>query len=261
MLDQFATLMGVFRYEFRMQARRPLVWIAMLLIALMQLGLMLQIPFVTRVLFHLPGYPLLHIISLWTGYLNWFLPIGIGVLLADRLPRDRRTKVEELFLSTPSALSARLLGKYLGSMSATCLPLLLVYGLGIAFVLSQTHNLLVLPLALLTFVTIMLPGILFISAFSIACPSFLWVPLYQFLFVCYWFWGNLLGPNAGIPTLSSTILTPIGIYIVEGFYQTQLYGITSSPQLASASIAVLIGFSAFALYALWGLLRWQQAHQ
>ena len=35
-----------------------------------------------------------------------------------------------------------------------------------------------------------LPGLLFVAAFSVSCPVILWVPLYQFLFVGYWFWGR-----------------------------------------------------------------------
>ena len=42
----------------------------------------------------------------------------VGIMLADRLPRDRRTRVAELLDTFPGALYARLFGKYLGSTLA-----------------------------------------------------------------------------------------------------------------------------------------------
>jgi hypothetical protein len=122
----------------------------------------------------------------------------------------------------------------------------------------------VIPYALLTFATIVLPGILFISAFSIACPAILWVPLYQFLFVGYWFWGNLFPPRFGIPTLSTTILTPIGGYMSIGLFGAgqDLLLIQQATFLEGIeSILLLLSISAFVMYVLWSFLKWQQARQ
>src|SRR6266446_6327569 len=178
-MQRFDTFVGALRYEFRMQIRRRSVWITFI-----ALGLFF-------IVFHQPWYrsittPAGDALVYWTGEVQSFLAIAVGILLADRLPRDRRTKVEEVLDTLPGAPGARAFGKYLGSTLAT-------------------------------FAAIVLPGILFIGAFSIGCPAILWVPLYQFLFVGYWFWGNLL-PNFGIPTLSETILTPVGGYMCTGFF-------------------------------------------
>ena len=80
--------------------------------------------------------------------INFLLPTVFGCLIADRLPRDRHTKVEELLIATPGAWGMRLLGKYLGSMSATFIPLLIFYGLGIGFLFYLTGNIQTLPIAL-----------------------------------------------------------------------------------------------------------------
>src|SRR5260370_19208210 len=90
---------------------------------------------------------------------------------------------------------------------------------------------LVSPLVAADFVLIVLPGLLFVAAFSIACPAILWVPLYEFLFVGYWFWGNALSPTrTGIQTLSQTILTPIGTYISAGMLAVSQVGcVTIAP--------------------------------
>jgi hypothetical protein len=194
---------------------------------------------------------------------NLLLPIIFGVFLADRLPRDQRTNVNELFTSMPGALSTRILGKYLGSALASIVPMFICYSLLITFLLYETHNLLTIPLFLIDFVLIVLPGLLFVAAFSIACPAILWVPLYQFLFIGYWFWGNALSPNAGIPTLSATILTPIGTYITTG-----ILGIPQIPWVPNAtflkglaSLLLLLGIAIFVLYVLWRYLSWQQNRQ
>lgn len=178
------------------------------------------------------------------------------MLLADRLHRDRRTRVDELFYSMPGALSARLAGKYFGSLFATLVPVLLFYGIGVGVITWQTHTLLALPLALATFAGIMLPGFLFVTAFSLACTAVLWVPLYQFLFICYWFWGNELGTHSGIPTISETILTPDGKYAVHGFFGVDSFINATSVQ-ATESTLLLIGLAAFAMFALWSYLKWE----
>lgn len=137
-------------------------------------------------------------------------------MLADRLPRDRRTRVAELLDTFPGALYARLFGKYLGSTLATLVPMFLIYSLGVGYIIARWHALQILPLALATFGAIALPGLLFIGAWTLAFSSVIWTPLYQFLFIGYWFWGNLL-LGIGIPSPGSTILTPVGGYMCTGF--------------------------------------------
>ena len=266
-MNQFSILLGALRYEFRMQIRRVAVWITMILFICLLTTLSLRYFDAMKsfahqdILAHLDQFPLTDVLVQWTTNLNKLLPIGIGVLLADRLPRDRRTRVDELFTAMPAALSARLLGKYLGSMLATLVPYFAFYMLGVGYILYQTHNLLALPLGLATFAAIVLPGILFISAFSLACPALLWVPLYQFCFVGYWFWGNMLSPRQGIPTLSNTILTPIGNYMAQGFFRVNLYTSTMpTPLEGLESMLALIGFAIFALSVLYGYMKFQQAH-
>ena len=188
-----------------MQIHRRSIWIAFIAIGL----------FFTQ--FHQPWFrpittPASASIIYWTGIVQSFLAVAAGLLLADRLPRDRRFKVDELLNTLPCTVSARIFGKYLGSTIATLVPMLLIYSIGTAYILVRWHTFQELPLGLASFAAIVLPGVMFIGAFSIACTAILWVPLYQILFVGYWFWGNLL-PNVGMPTLSTTILTPVGGYV------------------------------------------------
>ncbi len=261
-MSQFPVFLGVFRYEFLMQVRRRAVWITMFLFAALIVLILMRSTFVIDRLAHLViSFPLITVLVQWTASVNRLLPLGVGVLLADRLIRDRKIRVDELLTTTPGALSVRLAAKYLGSMLATLLPMFVFYVLGVAFITYQTHNLAAIPLSLVTFAAIALPGVVFVSAFSVACPAVLWVPLYQFLFVGYWFWGNLLGPHTGIPTISETVLSPVGHYMTDGFFGVQTSEVTATPLQAVESVLALVGLAIFVQCVLWAYLKWQQARQ
>ncbi|HZU68170.1 MAG TPA: hypothetical protein VFA09_12915 [Ktedonobacteraceae bacterium] len=257
-MNQLALFSGIFSYEFRMQFRRLALWITFFGIAAL---LLLRGGFRFLLVFAL-NQPLLPLVAEWARSLNFLLPIAAGVLLADRLARDRKTRVDELFTSAPGALSIRLAGKYAGSTLATLIPIFLFFSIGAGSILYQTHNLLTIPYALEAFATIILPGILFVSAFSIACPFLLWVPLYQFLFVGYWFWGNILNPGSGIPTLSGTLLTPVGGYMASAFFgdNDQLIQNATITQ-GVESLSLLLGIALLVMVVLWWLMRWEQARQ
>ena len=261
-MNQINVLRGVLIYEFKMQIRRRSIWIVFLCFAALTFRSLLS------TISDSPGagitrFPLFSLVAEVVFITNLLLPIPFGIFLADRLARDQRTRVDELFTSMPGPLNVRILGKYLGSILASFPPLFVIYAIITGYLLYYTHNIQVIPLFLLDFAVVVLPGLLFVAAFSIACPAILWVPLYQFLFVGYWFWGNAFSPDIGIPTLSATILTPMGTYMLTG-----LLGVNGVPWVPQAtlmegvaSIALLLGIAVLALYALWCYLRWQQARQ
>lgn len=261
---QLSILGGVIRYEYRMQVRRKALWITFVCFLLLLAALVLSNVSgeLYQALTHLNKYPILTVVVIWTGIANYIFPIAVGCLLADRQPRDKRTRVDELFTAMPGALSTRLVGKYLGCTLASLTPMAIIYTLGLGVILYQTQNPMVIPLALAAFAAIVLPGILFIGAFSIACPAIIWVPLYQFLYVGYWFWGNLLPSGRGIPTLSGTILSPVGGYASTGFFGTSLTQVQQATALQGVeSILLLLALAAFVMVMLWSLLKWQQAQQ
>jgi ABC-2 type transport system permease protein len=257
-MQQSPAFSGTFKYEFKMQIRRRALWVTFICVVLL---LTIRGGGDIRYLLSNPDHlPLLTMTGQWARSMNFIFPIAVGVLLADRLPRDRRTKVDELLSTLPAALSVRIAGKYLGSMLATIIPVFLFYCIGTGCLVYQSHNMLAIPFALLAFAAIMLPGLVFVSAFSIACPSILWVPLYQFLFIGYWFWGNMLNPSNGIPTLSATLLTPVGGYMASGFFGDNEQLISHATALQGvASLLLLLTIAIFVLYVLWRYLLWQQA--
>ncbi|GCE08780.1 hypothetical protein [Dictyobacter aurantiacus] len=252
---------GALRYEFLMQIRRRSVWVSLLLVGLLQI--MIYVPHLSELINLYFQIPINQTMAELALMVNTLLPAAFGCLIADRLPRDRRTRVEELLMTMPQSPGVRLIGKYLGSVCATLLPVLVFFLLGTGFVLYHSGNIACIPFALATFGAIILPGILFISAFSLACPAIMWVPLYQFCFVGYWFWGNFLGARNGIPTLNGTILTPSGKITASGIFglDPKHSGITASAIQGWESLLLLVSLAILVLCILWLVLRWQQARQ
>jgi hypothetical protein len=259
-MNQLSTLAGAARYEFRMQIRRWSMWVIDLALGLIMARILASL------LSHVEhGVSPHDAVLYWVTSVQIFLPLGFGVMLADRLVRDQRLRTQELFVTTPSPDGARLLGKYFGCMLATGTPLALIYFGGVAAIAVKLHAPGALALGVGTFAAVVVPGLVFVGAFSLACPLVMPVPVYQFLFIGYWFWGNLLNPGFGIPTLSETVLTPLGHYRAFGFFGspagTSPRGLRFTPTLASAiaSTLLMLVVPVLPLVAAWGLQRWRLA--
>jgi hypothetical protein len=256
-MKQMAVLGGALRYEFLMQVRRISLWIGMLLLC-------------TLVFRHFDYFYLGNgratsaraSIASWASIIVLFFPLGAGLLLADRLARDGKTRVDELLDTVPHSLLARLARKYLGGVLATLVPILLIYLVGVALIVTHWSDLGAIPLAFAIFSLTTGVAVLFVGAFSIACTTVLWPVLYQFLFVGYWFWGNFLNPHLGIPTLNGTLLTPSGRYIISGFFPSLIpYEDNGTRLQGIESLALLLGCAFIAQVATWHWLRWRKSHR
>src|SRR5262249_34130696 len=156
------------RYEFAMQARRKALWIGMLLLCT------LVFRNFTWFYFDDPRVPsAAAAVIAWTSIVALFFPLGAGLLLADRYARDRKTRMDELLATAPASGLSRLGGKYLGSVLATLLPILLVQLAGTALIAAHWRDPGVIPLSLGAFAATSVVGILFVGAFSIACTTVL----------------------------------------------------------------------------------------
>ncbi len=252
-----AGLGGVMAYEYRMQVRRGALWLTMGGFALALLALTLGST--TWHTYSRERSALLSFADV-ASLVMLLLPVAVGLLLADRLPRDRTTQVLEVLDTLPTATGTRLVGKYLGSTLATLTPMVGLYLAGIGYVLAlRGRDFAAFPLAVLPLAAIILPGCLFVAAFSVAVPSLLWPPLYQFLFVGYWFWGNLL-LLASLPTLNGTLLTADGDYMLVAFFGGDGAAVhRASVGQGVASMVWLLGLGTLALVGAWGWHRWQRA--
>ena len=105
------------------------------------------------------------------------------------------------------------------------------------------------------FGAILVPALVFVSGYALVCPLVLTAPLFRVLFVGYWFWGNLIVP-AAMPTLTGSLLTPIGSYAASWLVGSPvLYAGVAGPLsfLRPAPTAVS-GAASIALLILAGLL-------
>lgn len=247
---------GALRYEFLMQIRRRSIWLVLFLVS--ALSAVFWLAFTSS-----KGVTALDAVMYLAQFTAWFLPVGVGLVLADRLARDRKLHVDEILDTFSGPLGARLLGKYLGSTLATLVPVMLIYLLGASYILARFHDPHNLLLALETFAAIPLPGILFAAGFSVALPAFLKVPLYQILFIGYWFWANLMSPRFKIPSLTGTLLNATGPWAQEAFFHYQWVFLRLNPTVwqGVASIALLVGLSFLALCLAWLYLRWERARR
>lgn len=257
-------LSGVFAYEFRMQICRPAVWIALAGSSLFVLGLFFSD-------WPLPPDPQLPLLERATSALKGsrgFLPIVFGILLADRLPRERRLRTGELFDSLPAGNGVRLWGKYLGATTATVGVFFLLTLISTVCMAVKLEDLALVPAVIPVFALVELPGLFFIGAFSIACTRFLPTPLFAILFIGYWPWGNLFPPRP-IPNLSCTPLTAIGRYASIGFFNQdpdpgKTCGLTQddiSVAAAIGSIVLVCAIATLAMLTLQGYTNWRAARQ
>ena len=242
-----STRRGAARREFRMQIRRRSTWIVTALLA----GILLigSVPHWDRT------NTLAADMGIYALLFNVLLPVVIGSLLADRVVRDSRLGLDELFDSLPASRASRLIGKYAGTVAAALLPAAAVWT--IALVRPAIHQgWSAIPLGLAAFAAIEVPAVLFVAAFALACPTVLGTPLFRVLFVGYWFWGNLVTANV-MPTLSSTWLSPLGDHARLAFFgggafaNAQSYaGAHQSIAAGIGSVAVLLLVAALAMTAL-----------
>jgi ABC-2 type transport system permease protein len=198
------------QYEFRMQIRKRTVWIVPALSVLLFLligGSLLRDLFDPA---ERPAEARTAVLGL-ALQVHGLLTIGFGCLVADRLVRDDRLRVAPILDATPAPPGARLLGKYLGTSAATAIPMLIVYlGFAAAYAVD-TGRPVALAWALAACAVVFVPGLLFVAAFAMALPLVMPAPLFRVLFVGYWLWGNVAGPEL-MPTLAGTLVHPLGGY-------------------------------------------------
>ncbi|HEV2659224.1 MAG TPA: hypothetical protein VGU68_01390, partial [Ktedonobacteraceae bacterium] len=74
---------GALRYEFLMQIRRRSIWLVVILVSLM--SAILWLAFISG-----STITSLDAVMYLAQFTAWFLPLGVGLVLADRLARDKK---------------------------------------------------------------------------------------------------------------------------------------------------------------------------
>lgn len=254
--------LGVVRHEFNMSIRRPGFWIAYILLCLFYI-ISILIPSMDG------SDDLIHPEQIWpeAGHtvfmFNIFLPLLAGILSADRMQRDFRLGVRELQHSTSLSTPAYILSKYVGVLLSVLAPMfLLVLCTGLALIVKGLAPLEILWPLLLAYLSIAVPSHAFVVAFALAIPLVIPIRIFQILFTGYWFWGNLLSPQA-FPTISDTLLNVVGQYPLQGFfsmYVDSTHKVTdgfTAPE-AVLNLLVLMSCIFIVLFVLDKYLNWRE---
>lgn len=196
------------RYEFLMQVRKRSLWLVTA--ALAALSVIVQDRH-TNPLYIADGVPGAEVLARWSVMFGLLLPIAFGFVLADRAVRDYRLGTAHLLDSLPPGAGARMAGKYLGGVAASGLPILLAMLVVGGYESAHRGSLAMLGWALVAFALVLLPGLLFVAGFALTCPMLVTAPLFRILFVGYWVWASMVGPDM-LPSTSGTLLAPIGAY-------------------------------------------------
>jgi ABC-2 type transport system permease protein len=225
-----------------MQVRRPSLWVAV-----GALGVLIAGSDVWREFTPGSGFTAMALtMSRWVFEVSTWVPPVLAMLLADRLVRDRRLRVEELLDGTSASRGARLWGKYIGVCAAACVPVAALWAIGVVEIALHYHAWVALPLGVAALAAVVLPAIMFVAAVSLAVPTIVGATFFRIVFVVYWIAGNMLIVD-GVPNLSHTWLTPIGKYARDGLMGRAYKGSpwdTGATALAGAgSVAVIVGVS------------------
>lgn len=231
------------RYEFLMQIRKRSLWLSTAVLALAMVVLQGE----RGPRYAPPDTPARIVMTNWAVLLTILLPIGFGMVLADRLVRDRRLGVGRILDSLPTGPRALVAGKYLGSVAATAVPSLAALLLAAVVEFAARRDVALFGWAMVAFALVMVPGLLFVGAFAVVTPMLITAPLFRVLFVGYWFWGNMLSPLF-LPSLTGTLICPIGDYAASWLLgQTALYAGTDGilpwlrPEPGAAAAGASIG--------------------
>lgn len=192
---------------------------------------------------------------------NVFFPVLGGIAAADRLIRDQNLNTDELLRTTLLTNPTYLLGKYFGVLASLLTPIL-----GFILIVRGAASIggapwITLPMTMVEFVVMTIPAFAFVTAFSLVCPLVLPLRVYQVLFTGYWFWGNLLSPKV-FPSLSGTLLQPVGFVALEGLFGYTPYAaqgaITHTPGDVVISLLLMLVMILIALYVGSRILRMQR---
>lgn len=207
-----ATLWASMVFEYRMAARRGMLWLAVLpLLALSALTIITS-----------PRTGGLgsaaQKLGTWSMIVSILVTIGIGVAMADRFARVHRLSLAELLVATPASAGLRMLGVLLGSLAAALTPVavfMLVAGLIVAITDSSPAA----PFwAFVATVVVILPGALLLTTLAAALGLVLPLPVVRVLIVVFWFWACLFNTTLiPLPSPTGTLLSPLGDYAAVGW--------------------------------------------
>jgi len=243
-------LVGSLRYEFLMAARRRTLWVATIPLLLLAWALAATSPGLN----HVPTAS--GQVGAWATAMNLLVTLGVAVALTDRFARTRRRGLGEVLDTTTAGPTRRMLGTLLGALTVALAPTAVgMLVLGGYFALTR-GAVTALGWAVLAFVVIIVPAALLATTFAATLGLLLPVPLARVVVVLAWVWATIWNRQIlPIPTLSGTLLSPLGDYPAAGWLHAPPFAANRpdswiSPPLSAPNAAL----SVLALLVLTGVL-------
>jgi hypothetical protein len=246
--------LGVIRYEYKMSTQRPGLWIVVLLFSAFYVYLAIEgANYVDVDAYSISRSALFAQAGQRVFSLNLFFPVIAGIAAADRAVRDRSLGVRELIRVTGVTDLRYALGKYLGvTLSLLTFGMAITLSTGIIQTIYYHWPLVFVVDTFWATLVLMGPALVLVTAFSLVCPLFMPIRLYQILFTGYWYWGNYLSSNVMF-TVSDTLLNASGRYALIGVFDMKMAETWAEISVSQVWMNILVLFACAAL-ALIGML-------
>lgn len=204
---------AIVRYEARMAARARAVWVGMVPVTL--LGLVVGLAPLTG-----QESARLNAGAMAEG-LTLLLPMGVAVVLADRLRRGGSAGLDELLDTAPVNGTVRVAGVLGGALAVVLAPVLVLFLVLGAVITVRTGEAAAPGWALLALLLVVLPACAWAAALSSLLGLVLPVTLARFLPVPLWLWAVAWNHTlVWVPTPVGTVLVPSGEYPAQAWFGT-----------------------------------------
>lgn len=212
-MTRIAAAGAVVRYEARMAARARAVWIGMVPVSLLGLVIALA-PLTGRESARLNA-------GVMAEGLAFLVPVGVAVVLADRLRRGGAAGMDELLDTVPLNGTVRVTGVLGGSLAAALVPVLALVAVLGSVIAVRTGDPMALGWSALGFLLVVLPACAWMAALASLLGLVLPVTLARFLVVPLWFWAVSWNYTLlWVPTPVGTVLVPSGEYPAQAWFGT-----------------------------------------
>ncbi|MDT0301345.1 hypothetical protein [Streptomonospora wellingtoniae] len=212
-MNRVAAAGAVVGYEARMAARSRAVWIGTLPVALLCLLIALA---------QVSGQESARLNAGATAEaVALLVPVGIAVVLADRLRRSRTAGLDELLDTMPGSGTGRVVGVLGGAFAVALLPVAALFAVLGAVIAVRTGDPAATAWSALAFVLVVLPACAWIAALASLLGLVLPVTPVRFLVVPLWFWAVAWNHTLlWVPTPVGTLLVPSGEYPSQAWFGT-----------------------------------------
>lgn len=197
---------GTFRYEVLMALRRRAGWLSLTPMCLLALAIGLGSQTVNH--YRDPVTRVASAAMLVTA----LGALGVAMALADRIAVQRMVGLAEVIAVTPAGRAGRAVGVVLGPWLVAMVPVvavLAVIGVRQAVGAGSAAPLLAVAVAVPTVVA---PGALLLTMVANLLGVLLPAPAARALVLPLWYWATAYSPLLPGPTITGTVLSPIGAY-------------------------------------------------